>query len=521
MEKITLEAQKPFSKSLIWKLQRDYFDKQGINAWVSQVPYFVTSNCYIAKSYAYLTLAFIKDWILEYPESKKDPFYIIELGTGSGCLSFYIIKKLQTLKQILGLQDIQIRYVMTDFTSNNIKYWQNHSKFQPYLEANQLDFAVYNLEDEKQSLHLIRANKDLTSKTLKNPPVIFANYIFDTISHDAFHIKDNELSAVEISLQTDQKGIKNGQRFEKEHLEIQFHNKKLSGPFYKDQTFEIILQEHAKQLNNGSFLIPIGALKTIKKLYALTEGKFFMLSTDKAHAHLDEMENRETPHIAFHASFSLMVNYHAIKRYIELLSGSAYVQLPHVGIQTIAGGCGFSLNEFKKTKNAISKHVEHLSPANYFILYGNLTRTDSNMSFEAIVSCLKFSEYDPAVFNKLFSRISNGIKTASAINQKSFLNILPNIADNFYEMPKSVDTYFNIALCYHWLELYELALKYYQLSEKHQGENYNIIYNYGLCHYYLDKKEKALHYFEQALKLNPSSKNAKDWFEYVQKELRG
>ena len=50
--KVKLEKGKRFSESILWQYQMDYFSKEGVNAWVGQVPYYITSNLHIADTYA-------------------------------------------------------------------------------------------------------------------------------------------------------------------------------------------------------------------------------------------------------------------------------------------------------------------------------------------------------------------------------------------------------------------------------------------------------------------------------------
>ncbi|MBV8801462.1 MAG: hypothetical protein JO131_00580, partial [Gammaproteobacteria bacterium] len=76
--KITIEQHKRFSESALWRLQREYFDKEGPNAWVNQVPFYITSNPFIAHCYAVITFTFMRDWIKKHPDAKNHPFYIME-----------------------------------------------------------------------------------------------------------------------------------------------------------------------------------------------------------------------------------------------------------------------------------------------------------------------------------------------------------------------------------------------------------------------------------------------------------
>src|SRR5258708_7472547 len=123
-------------------MQRDYFDQEGINASVNQVPFYITSNPFIANCYARVATAFIRDVVEKNPNAKKPSFYILELGTGSGRFSYYSVKSILNLLKALDMQDIQICYVMSDFTKNNIKYYETHPALKPYIEKGQIDFAI-------------------------------------------------------------------------------------------------------------------------------------------------------------------------------------------------------------------------------------------------------------------------------------------------------------------------------------------------------------------------------------------
>lgn len=75
--KIVIEQHKRFSECALWRMQREYFDQEGINAWVNQVPFYITSNPFIANCYAQIVVSFIRDWTQKYPESKQHPFYFM------------------------------------------------------------------------------------------------------------------------------------------------------------------------------------------------------------------------------------------------------------------------------------------------------------------------------------------------------------------------------------------------------------------------------------------------------------
>ena len=48
----------------------------------------------------------------------------------------------------------------------------------------------------------------------------------------------------------------------------------------------------------------------------LSSGRLLLLSGDKGYSQEEDLLGRDTPHIAIHGSFSMMVNYHAIGEYV-------------------------------------------------------------------------------------------------------------------------------------------------------------------------------------------------------------
>lgn len=57
-----IEGPTPLRDSLLWAFQRQYYKVQGVACWAeSVVPNFVTSNAFLASTYAKVILGYIKD----------------------------------------------------------------------------------------------------------------------------------------------------------------------------------------------------------------------------------------------------------------------------------------------------------------------------------------------------------------------------------------------------------------------------------------------------------------------------
>src|SRR3954453_22275229 len=87
-----LEHNVPFSHSLLWDLQREYFQTSGVTAWSTHtVPLYVTNNPALARAYAALVAAWLEDSQTEAPVS------VVDLGAASGRFTFLLLRQLELL----------------------------------------------------------------------------------------------------------------------------------------------------------------------------------------------------------------------------------------------------------------------------------------------------------------------------------------------------------------------------------------------------------------------------------------
>jgi len=58
----------------------------------------------------------------------------------------------QAIKELSDLLDFpaeNLVYVMTDFTWNNLKFWNNHDSLQSYIHREQLDVAIFDAVNDE------------------------------------------------------------------------------------------------------------------------------------------------------------------------------------------------------------------------------------------------------------------------------------------------------------------------------------------------------------------------------------
>ncbi len=499
-------------------MQRDYFDQEGINAWVNQVPFYITSNPYIANCYAQIVIRFIRDTIQRNPDAINHPFYILELGTGSGRFSFYVLKTLHELRQTLGMQDVSICYVMSDFTKNNVQYYETHPALQPYLAQGLVDFAIFDMEAERP-ITLLKKNIRLNPETLINPLTVFANYIFDTVSHDAFTVHEGKLYELLLSIATPENNMHDNKPVNMEHLSIDYKVNEIKNNYYDDPDLDQILDIYKQQLTESSFLFPIGSIKAIKLLKKLSQNKLFIISSDKGYSTVASLDNLGHPSLSFHGSFSMMVNFHALANYFKNSGGDAFLQTPHKGIKTSVFSSHQQLSELPETALAIHQYVEGVSAADYFTLHRRMSDTFNECSLDIIAAHLNLTGWDPHIYLKLANRVTALVEESDQDTVAFLAKNMPKMAANYYYMPKSDCILFEIAVFFHAVKRYADALHYYQQAQHYVGEQFGLFYNIALCEHHVGKIEDALANFARAIKIDSSSKEAIEWMTYIQKEL--
>lgn len=519
-QSVVVEESKRLSESKIWHAQRDYYDTHGIEAWTGEVPFYITSNSHIASTYATLVLRFIQDWLREHPQSKKHPFYVVELGTGSGQFSYYFLKHFCRLRELLQLEDIKFCYIMSDFTQNNVDFWLTHQGLSEFVEKGLLDFAVFDVENDTD-IRLIKSKAHIGAKSLTNPLTVIANYLFDTVVSDVFNMQDNTLQESIVAMCTPKKNMKNDHPVSWQQVKVAYTDRPVKGAYYKDKQFDDVLKSYENDLSNGAFFFPIGSLTVIRQLMALSNHQLLLLTSDKGNVEVEEFEDSAHPELDFHGSFSVMVNYDAIARYFELLGGDYYMQCSRDAIVTAAFLLGATIHDCSEFQFALDQHVSEFSPADYFNFYEHIEANSKSYKLDTLASALNLSRWDPGLYSEVSPQMSLLLEKGDSDNDiiEYLKRYLHRVADHYYHMPGSNDTLFEVATFFQEIDDYSTALAYFELSRRYFPSTWELEFNSGYCEFLLERYEKAIEYFLKALEHKPKSQETKDWLKDAKKKI--
>ncbi len=180
-----LEAPRPLSQSMLWRLHDDYFARSGVRAFSSgEVPHLLTNSPMVARAYAEVIEGVLEDCAAGRfgPVDRDEPLYVVELGAGIGRLAHHILHVLDQAEDML-----RVVYVLTDAFESNLEFWRNHPRLAPLFDAGRLDLARYAV-GSGEPIVLERSGRVLEPGALANPLVVVANYLLDVLRQDLYVI---------------------------------------------------------------------------------------------------------------------------------------------------------------------------------------------------------------------------------------------------------------------------------------------------------------------------------------------
>jgi hypothetical protein len=166
--------------------------------------------------------------------------------------------------------------------------------------------------ERDRELKLYVSGKTLAPGSLRNPVVGIANYVFDTLRHDAFRLVEGQLQEATVALYTEggapaaapaagdgagaaaapatapapgAAAAAIGDPDTIKRLRCVWDYRLCSPEIYRNPHLQTMLRAYAARLRNASLLVPIGGITCLANLAALSGGRLLMLAGDKAYNH--------------------------------------------------------------------------------------------------------------------------------------------------------------------------------------------------------------------------------------------
>lgn len=519
--RVALELKRRFSRSLIWKLQNNFFKAKSILAWSEDiVPFYITNNAFIAEAYAKVVYGWLCDWHSAGKLDLNQTVYILELGTGSGRLAFLFQRFFFAILEQSSLRQISVQYVMTDYVEQTVAFWQAHPSLQPFVRAGHLQFAQFDAEDSERPITLLPSGTVLTSDSIKNPMIVLANYFFDSIPADLFHIRTGQVYESLASIYSKQEELDLADPEILSRITIEYEDNPVPiTDYYNDPEFDALLINYCSRLDDTTILFPKTGLEVIRTFRKLSGGRLMIIVGDKGHDRELDLLKRRSPGMAVHGSFSLTVNYHALEAYIQQRSGHvlrAAHRYASLNINLLLMGDSISYDD---TRLAYHDSIEQWGPDELFTLRPIVESHVDDLTAEQILSYLRLNRWDPHVFVICFPTLHK------RLDDPKVERLFPDIREAalltwslYYHMGETHDVPFCVGVILFRIGSYEDAIRLFELSLALFGQDASTFFNLATCYFRLGRRDQALTYVKQTLDLAPDFGPAREMQRHIESD---
>lgn len=499
----SLETNERLSRSLLWRLQRNYFERHGIEAWRSgAVPHHITSSPFIADAYARVVMGFLRDWNSALDHTQ--PVHIVELGSGSGRFAYSFLKKFLNLYRNSVLRETPVKYVMTDFAESNLEYWRTHPSLLPFIKEGSLDLARFDLENDVQ-IELLHSGDILSTATLRNPLIVIANYVFDSTPQDAFVAGEENLSEVLITLITPEDELDIEDPDILSMIEILAHENPVNGNYYNDPEWNRILLDYKQRLTGTAFLFPTAALRCMQNLHQLSGGRMLLLSGDRGYSGDAALKlGSGIPTFALHGCFSMMVDYQLIGEYCRQLGARVlHPTGPADHLNISAFMFGDVPGDFLETRQAYAEAIGKFGPDDFFTLKGGIAQILDALTLDEILSFVRLSCWDYKRFCECLPAVKQHLPEMTDLQKQQLHDAILKVWDTYLPIGEDSDLAFDLGTLLLEMGFHAEALEFLQRSVDLYGVAPGNTYNIAVCYYSLGQMDQALVYVNQALDLDP------------------
>lgn len=550
--KFLVEEHVDLTKSCLWSILERYYETVSIDAWrKNQVPSFITSNCRLACGYARLIHSFIMDQNPTGSPLKK--VYIVEIGGGHGRFTFLLLRALEKYSPVwedLGYSDAPFKYIFTDANDAGFSFLTRESSaLVPYIRKGWLEIACYNGNDSEPGDIVFGLNKQETIP-LGSSIVLICNYVLDSLLTDAIAInKEKAISKATVSVYSSQteedlthpsiadrmtlswswKEISDedflsdtacsenkvcnaiSEKEKSQDTEYMTQKEKLLLKYTKfDKSLYDVIKSYIDLDREMSFVLPLGAIKMLRRFYQYSNGNICVLIGDKGYPDDTEFISIKPPHIAIHGCMSFMVNLDAIKKYFCNLGGS-YLATRYKDTFQITCILGGRKSSFPRVVASFIDSHEDLVPDNLLSIQKGFEQLGSNSAsspygLKPYLGVLRYSMYDPFILWILRNGILANIGDFNIRQREDIILDLRSVYQNVYPLEINIDVFDLLAqICLKGGFVNE-AIFYYNESLRCCPEmiHPSTFVNLAKCYQSQRNWKKAFHFCNEALKIDPN-----------------
>lgn len=481
----------PISKSGLWKIQQDYYRELGVAAWDDKTPYYLTNSQVITDTYADLIVAYLQD----HPPDLEQPFYLLELGSGTGRFAYQLVRDLtRKFAYFENLRQLRFCLVLSDIVRDNVEFWKGHERLAELGER--VDFSL--LEPGREDcIYLEKAGKPL--QVVGNPLLLLANYVFDSMPHDEFRITPQGLEECLIELVPfTVRKFSSPTRLDIRDVEVQ--RSYGPPPDRYAPPLQQVLQHYADHLREGCFTVPVAALECLQRLRGLAP--LIVLASDRGFTVAENMAAYPTHPLALHEGcFSHMVNFHALSLGFRTALMTRRELLD--GVQTCLFGdfeCGPQLRYAFEEQFARANALNHTNE-----IYATFR---DKTQLRTLIGFVRLSLNDPNSLGAVAKQMAQFLQSYSYGERRELIQTLEEVWSNDYYFRGAPNLTFWLAHLYDHLGLLDRALWFYEKTAERQGVDAMLLVFQATCLSAMGRTQEARTRYLAALDLVPGMAEA-------------
>ncbi len=491
----------PLSQSALWPDMARHYTEAGPQIW-SQIPCMATNNPFLAEQTADLILTCIAELAESGQLTSGEPVIILELGAGLGRFGYHVLKRLHDR----GADATQLVYVLSDRVPRNLDFWRQQPQLVPFLRAGLLDFANFDWL-ENRPLHL--SQRAVTLQPSGNPVFLIANYVLDTLPQDYFKV-ENQLGYLgHIPHSTTVPPHLPGNTYvSMSQLGVTTEYRPWfcpTNPSPRDQ----VLDYWCREIQEGLLLVPTGGLQGLDLALKLLGERLILIAHDKGFSrHGDLYALQESGFTSHGPVCSFTVDYRSIACFCKIHGGDAHHSDLESTLTPAFFTLGLNLRQLPRTHAWLHARDLAFSPFDLVNLLPDPSMIPL-LSFDAILTLLKASRFDPELFVSLAGRLQELLPTEPLAKVNALLSLLPKLEANTYITPVSGDFHLIAGTLYLGLGYGREALEYLFKSLAAKGSNEIICFQIANALLQLGKPKKAELYLLRAIAHNPNNLTAR------------
>lgn len=461
------------SESPIWQWQRNYFAAQGVAAFSENVvPDFVTNNAFTAKAFAQVVRAYLDDYVAACTAEAPASVYLLEAGAGSGRFAYRCLHFLHSA----GDLPCPVIYVLTDFTESLLDFWRQHPRLKGFVEQGYLDFARYDSASDAP-IRLENSGVEIKPGSLKSPLIVVGNYYFDSLPHDLFRMEAGRLEEGRVQFTAPAEEGRKGL----DQVQQQLTFVPVEAAVYARADWNAVLDHYRENLAGGTFMFPVGGMRSLEFLASLSQMGCFMLTADKGPNLIEALQSGHHEQMDQHGAVSASVNFHAIGQWLQARGNVFQQEFPYHRLNVLGLQLGDDLPASPRAKAAFQAHVLDFGPDDFANVKDSLFADMDAQSPQSLFSFLRLSNWDPEIVMSLYTRLARALPTCTPSVRKAFVAGLQKSWRLHYALDQKIRFGFLLGSLCASLAEFAPALRFFIASMTEEGEQPDTVYNVALC----------------------------------------